>query len=92
MDRIFKALADESRRKLLDLLHKRDGQSLGALCDHLAMSRQAVTKHLVILESAKLVATEWRGREKIHHLNPIPIRKISRRWIENYAAKKSSAP
>jgi hypothetical protein len=56
------------------------------------MFRQAVTKHLVILESAKLVATEWRGREKIHHLNPTPIRKISRRWIENYAAQKSSAP
>jgi len=85
MDRIFKALADGSRRKLLDILHKRDGQSLGALCEHLTMSRQAVTKHLVVLESAELVATEWRGREKIHHLNHTPIREITRRWITKYS-------
>jgi len=84
MDKIFKALADESRRKLLDILHKKDGQSLGALSDHLAMSRQAVTKHLVRLESAKLIATEWRGREKLHRLNPAPIREIACRWIEKY--------
>lgn len=84
MDRIFKALADDSRRKLLDLLHERDGQSLGALCEHLSISRQAVTKHLLLLESAKLIITEWRGREKLHHLTPRPIKEISRRWIGKY--------
>ena len=84
MDRIFKALADDSRRKLLDLLHERDGQSLGSLCEHLSISRQAVTKHLLLLESANLVTTEWRGREKLHHLNPRQIKEISRRWIGKY--------
>jgi len=84
MDQIFKALADDSRRKLLDLLHERDGQSLGALCEHLSISRQAVTKHLLLLESAKLVTTEWRGREKLHHLDSRPINEVSRRWIEKY--------
>ena len=84
MDQIFKALADDSRRKLLDLLRDRDGQSLGALCEHLSISRQAVTKHLLLLESAKLVTTEWRGREKLHHLNPRPIKEVSRRWIGKY--------
>jgi len=85
MDQIFKALADDSRRKLLDLLHERDGQSLGALCEHLSISRQAVTKHLLLLESAKLVTTEWQGREKLHHLNPRPIKEISRHWIGKYS-------
>ena len=84
MDQIFKALADGSRRKLLDLLHEKDGQSLGALCEHLSISRQAVTKHLLLLESAKLVTSEWRGREKLHHLTPAPISKISTGWIHKY--------
>ena len=86
MDRTFKALADDSRRKLLDILRERDGLSLGSLCEHLSMSRQAVTKHLFILESANLVITMWRGREKLHHLNARPIEEISRRWIRKYAA------
>ena len=91
MDRIFKAIAHDSRRKLIDLLNKRDGQSLGSLCEHLDMSRQAITKHLIILEAAKLVSTVRRGREKLHHLNPAPIRGTVRRWVEKYAAKKSGA-
>ncbi|MEJ0043475.1 MAG: metalloregulator ArsR/SmtB family transcription factor [Rhizomicrobium sp.] len=71
MDAVFKALADKSRRRLLDRLHKKNGQSLGELCEGLAMSRQAVSKHLDILQDANLVATERRGREKLHFLNPV---------------------
>jgi DNA-binding transcriptional ArsR family regulator len=84
MDAVFKALADESRRKLLDQLHKNNGQTLGELCEHLDMTRQAVTKHLVILEAASLVVTVWRGREKLHYLNPVPLHEISERWIGKY--------
>ena len=84
VDDVFKALADASRRKLLDELHKNDGQTLGELCGHLAMTRQAVTKHLALLETANLVAVVWRGREKLHYLNPVPIHEISERWIEKY--------
>lgn len=84
MDAVFKALADASRRKLLDILHREDGQTLGDLCGHLDMSRQAVTKHLVILEEANLVATLWRGREKLHYLNPVPLHEIYERWISKY--------
>jgi DNA-binding transcriptional ArsR family regulator len=84
MDKVFKALADVSRRKLLDVLYKENGQTLHALCDHLDMSRQAVTKHLVILEEANLVAAERHGREKFHYLNPVPINEIYHRWIHKY--------
>jgi DNA-binding transcriptional ArsR family regulator len=84
MDAVFKALADGSRRKLLDLLHQSNGQTLGELCGHLDMTRQAVTKHLLILEGANLVATVWRGREKLHFLNPVPLHDISGRWIDKY--------
>jgi DNA-binding transcriptional ArsR family regulator len=84
MDEVFKALADSSRRKLLDELHKNNGQSLGQLCELLDMTRQAVTKHLVILEEANLVAIVWRGREKLHYLNPVPIHEIYGRWIGKY--------
>jgi len=83
-DAVFHALADASRRELLDRLHRRGGQTLGALCEGLAMSRQAVTKHLAILEAANLVATERRGREKLHHLNPVPIHAIAERWIAKF--------
>src|SRR3954465_11172348 len=76
MDAVFKALADESRRKLLDRLHKTDGQTLTELCEHLDMSRQAVTKHLVLLEDANLIAVVWQGREKLHYLNPVPLHEI----------------
>jgi DNA-binding transcriptional ArsR family regulator len=81
---VFKALADPGRRQLLDKLHADNGQTLGELCDHLDMTRQAVTKHLKILEGANLVAIIWRGREKLHYLNPVPIHEISERWIGKF--------
>jgi DNA-binding transcriptional ArsR family regulator len=84
VDIVFKALADPSRRKLLDLLHANNGQALGELCRHLDMTRQAATKHLAILAAANLVATVWRGREKLHYLNPMPIGEIYERWIGKY--------
>jgi DNA-binding transcriptional ArsR family regulator len=84
MDLVFKALADESRRKLLDRLRAKNGQTLSQLCEGLAMSRQAVSKHLGILEEANLVATLKRGREKLHFLNPVPIFDIADRWIGKY--------
>jgi DNA-binding transcriptional ArsR family regulator len=84
MDRVFKALADPGRRLLLDRLHADNGQTLGQLCDHLDMTRQAVTKHLAVLEAANLVAVIWRGREKLHYLNPVPIHEIAERWINKY--------
>lgn len=84
MDAVFKALADPSRRKLLDRLHKSDGQTLTELCQHLDMTRQAVTKHLALLEKANLVSVVWRGREKLHFLNPVPLHEIYERWIGKY--------
>ena len=84
MDQVFKALADGSRRKLLDVLHKDNGQTLGELCRHLEMTRQAATKHLRVLEEANLVATVWCGREKLHYLNPVPLHEIYERWISKY--------
>jgi len=84
MDAVFRALADASRRQLLDRLHARNGQTLNELCEGLDMTRQAVTKHLAILEAANLVATVKRGREKLHYLNPIPINEIAERWIGKY--------
>ena len=84
MDDVFRALADPVRRQLLDSLHARNGQTLGELCEGHDMSRQAVTKHLAILEDANLVATEKRGREKLHYLNPVPIHEIAERWIGKY--------
>jgi DNA-binding transcriptional ArsR family regulator len=81
---VFRALADPSRRALLDALFKRNGQTLGELCEGMAMTRQAVTKHLALLEDANLVAIVWRGREKLHYLNPVPIHEISERWISKY--------
>jgi DNA-binding transcriptional ArsR family regulator len=84
LDIVFKALADPARRLLLDRLYANNGQTLGQLCEHLAMSRQAVTKHLKLLEEATLVVTIWRGREKLHYLNPVPIHEIAERWIGKY--------
>jgi DNA-binding transcriptional ArsR family regulator len=84
MDIVFKALADPSRRQLLDLLRVNNGQTLGELCEHLDMTRQAVTKHLVVLEEANLVAVIWQGREKLHYLNPVPIHDIAERWIGKF--------
>lgn len=81
---MFKALGDGGRRVLLDRLHDHNGQTLGQLCEHLNMTRQAVTKHLKVLESANLVVTIWHGREKLHFLNPGPIHEIADRWIGKY--------
>lgn len=91
MDAVFKALADESRRELLDRLFENNGQTLGELCRDLAMSRQAVSKHLAILEDAGLVVTLWRGREKLHYLNPMPIQEIYERWIGKYERSRVKA-
>ena len=84
MDKVFKALADSNRRKLLDMLYVDNGQTLSDLCRFLEMSRQAVTKHLNILEKANLVSVIWRGREKLHYLNPVPINDMHKRWINKY--------
>jgi DNA-binding transcriptional ArsR family regulator len=84
MDAVFRALADASRRELLDRLRAENGQTLGELCRRLDMTRQAVSKHLVILEEANLVATVKKGREKLHYLNPVPIHEIGERWIGKF--------
>jgi DNA-binding transcriptional ArsR family regulator len=84
LDKVFKALADGSRRQLLDRLRAENGQTLGQLCAHLDMTRQAVTKHLGVLEEANLVVVIWRGREKLHYLNPVPIHEIAQRWIGKF--------
>lgn len=84
MDAVFRALADPTRRRLLDSLHARKGQTLNALCGEMDMTRQAVTKHLAILEEANLVATIRKGREKQHYLNPVPINEIAERWIGKF--------
>ncbi len=84
MDAVFRALADPSRRELLDRLHARSGQTLGELCDGLSMTRQAVTKHLAVLEEANLVATLKQGRQKLHYLNAVPIQDIADRWIGKF--------
>src|SRR5262245_43393870 len=91
MDDVFRALADASRRELLDRLHAQNGQTLNELCARLAMTRQAVSKHLAILEDANLVATVRRGREKLHYLNPVPIHEIAERWIGKYERTRLAA-
>ena len=91
MDEVFKALADASRRTLLDRLHDKNGQTLNELCDGLDMTRQAVTKHLVILEEANLVTNIKHGREKLHYLNPVPIHQIGERWIRKFERGKLAA-
>jgi DNA-binding transcriptional ArsR family regulator len=90
-DLVFKALADPSRRKLLDLLHEADGRTLTGLCEHLDMTRQAVTQHLSVLEEAGLVATAWSGREKLHFLNPLPLQEICDRWIRKFERSRLKA-
>src|SRR5436309_13094057 len=91
MDKVFRALADPQRRTLLDRLRTENGQTLGDLCERLAMTRQAVTKHLVQLEEANLVATVRRGREKLHYLNPVPIHEIAERWIGKFERSRLDA-
>src|SRR6201981_1417328 len=83
-DVLFKALADPSRRKLLDLLHAHDGRTLNELCEHLDMTRQGGTQHLDLLEGANLGGTVRRGREKLHFLNPVPLQEIYERWIAKF--------
>jgi DNA-binding transcriptional ArsR family regulator len=91
LDPVFKALADRTRRRLLDRLFAENGQTLGELCAQLDMTRQAGTKHLVVLEAANLVVTVWRGREKLHYLNPEPIEAIADRWIGKYERRRVRA-
>jgi DNA-binding transcriptional ArsR family regulator len=91
MDAVFKALADPTRRQLLDSLRARNGRTLGELCEHVDMTRQAVTKHLAILAAANLVVTQKRGREKLHYLNPVPINDIADRWIGKYERSRLRA-
>jgi DNA-binding transcriptional ArsR family regulator len=90
-DKVFKALADASRRQLLDRLRRKNGQTLGELCEGHDMSRQAVTKHLNLLEEANLVATTKRGREKLHFLNPVPINEIYTRWTGKFEQDRVQA-
>ena len=93
MDAVFKALADESRRTLLDRLYAKGGQTLGELCEPFlkVMSRQAVMKHLAILEEANLLAIVWQGREKRHYLNPMPIQALQDRWIRKFEKQRLDA-
>jgi DNA-binding transcriptional ArsR family regulator len=86
LDDVFKALADSSRRELLDRLYERDGQTLFELCEDLELTRFGVMKHLRILEDAGLVVTQRSGREKHHYLNPVPLQEIYDRWVSKYAA------
>lgn len=90
-DAIFKALADASRRQLLDRLYEQNGQTLNALCEDLDMSRQAVAKHLAILEEANLVSSEKHGREKLHFINAVPINGIAERWINKFEQRHLNA-
>ena len=84
MDPVFKALADPTRRYLLDLLHEHSGQTLGELCERIDMTRQSATQHLAVLEAANLISTVRRGREKLHYLNPVPLHEIQERWIDKF--------
>src|ERR687887_634371 len=91
MDEVYRALADPSRRSLLDNLNARNGQTLRELCEGLDMARQSVSKHLAVLEAANLVTTVRRGREKLHYLNPAPINEIAQRWISTYHLERVQA-
>jgi DNA-binding transcriptional ArsR family regulator len=91
IDRVFKALADPSRRELLDRLHEKSGQTLTDLCGGLAMRRQSVAQHLQLLEDANLIVIQWHGREKLHYFNPVPIHEIYRRWIRKFEESRLDA-
>src|SRR6201993_1355164 len=90
-DVLFKALADPSRRKLLDVLHAHDGRTLNQLCERLDMTRQGVTQHLDLLEAANLITTVRHGREKLHFLNPVPLQEIYERWIAKFEKPRLKA-
>lgn len=89
-DNVFKALGDPTRRKLLDLLYEKNGQTLSQLCEHLDMARQSTTQHLGILEAANLVSTVWRGREKLHFINPVPLHEVYERWVRKFEKQRLS--
>ena|GEM_PF-80527 len=89
-DKVFKALGDPTRRKLLDLLCEKNGQTLGELCEHLDMARQSATQHIGILEAAQLVSTVWRGREKLHFINPVPLHEVYERWVRKFERQRLS--
>ncbi|HVZ39963.1 MAG TPA: helix-turn-helix domain-containing protein [Candidatus Kapabacteria bacterium] len=91
IDKVFKALADPSRRALIDRLHARNGQTLSELCQGLEMARQSVTQHLGLLEDANLISVKWKGREKLHYFNPVPIHEIYRRWIQKFEQPRLDA-
>jgi len=90
-EKVFKALADPSRRKLIDRLHERNGQTLTELCEGIDMTRQAVTQHLALLQEANLVTVKWRGREKLHYFNAVPIHDIYERWIRKFETQRLTA-
>jgi DNA-binding transcriptional ArsR family regulator len=87
-DVVFKALADRSRRELLDRLYERNGQTLSELCKGLDMARQSVSQHLDLLEAANLISVQWQGREKLHYVNPVPIHEIYERWIRKFEEQR----
>ena len=89
-DKVFKALGDPSRRKLLDLLAERNGQTLGQLCEQLDMARQSATQHLDILVAANLVSSVKRGREKLHFINPVPLHEVYERWVRKFERQRLS--
>src|SRR5215216_7988021 len=84
MNDVFRALADPTRRRLLDRLHEANGQTLGELCEGIEMARQSTTQHLALLETANLVSTVRQGRRKLHYLNPVPLHEIQERWIDKF--------
>lgn len=87
-DKVFKALGDPTRRRLLDLLCEQNGQTLGQLCEHLDMARQSATQHIGILVEACLVTTVWRGREKLHFINPVPLHEVYERWVRKFERQR----
>ena len=89
-DKVFKALGDPTRRKLLDFLCEKNGQTLGQLCENLDMARQSATQHLGILEAANLVSTVKRGREKLHFINPVPLHEVYERWVRKFERQRLS--
>ena len=91
LDAVFKALTDPTRRRLLDQLHRDNGQTLTALSEHMDMTRQAVTQHLQLLIDANLIAVVWQGREKLHYLNPVPLYEIQDRWINKFERSRLAA-
>ncbi|MEQ8481423.1 MAG: helix-turn-helix domain-containing protein [Hoeflea sp.] len=87
-DKVFRALADPTRRLLLDLLYENNGRTLGELCEGLAMARQSATQHLGILEEANLISTVRRGREKLHFINPVPLHEVYERWVRKFETRR----